>query len=80
MYTTKKLTKKSDKDYMNEIKEKLKEMKNSQFRTTNFSLIEYFVENNFKPLDEEELISKILDDFKANPNKYVLSNDKGFLN
>ena len=77
MYTTKKLTKKSDKDYMNEILEKLKEMKNSQFRTTNFSLIEYFVENNFKPLDEEELISKILDDFKANPNKYVLSNDIG---
>ena len=76
MFTTKKMLKKSDKDYINKINEKLKAMKNSQYRTTNFSLIEYFAENNFMPLEEENLISKIMDDYKANPNKYVLSHEK----
>ena len=62
--------------YMKDINLKLSLMKNSKYRTTNFSIIEYFVENNFEPLDEEELITKILKDYKSNPNRYVLSKDK----
>lgn len=62
--------------YINEINEKLSIMKKSQFRTTNFSLIEYFAENNYKPLLKEELITKLLKDYKLNPKKYVIKNDK----
>ena len=63
--------------YIQEINQKLSVMKNSQFRTTNFSLIEYFAENNFRPLVIDELISKLLKDYKSNPKKYILSSDKG---
>lgn len=66
-----------DQMYIQEINQKLSVMKNSQFRTTNFSLIEYFAENNYKPLVIDELISKLLKDYKSNPKKYILSSDKG---
>ena len=73
----KKDTKNLDQIYMNEINQKLHVMKQSQFRSTNFSLIEYFADNKFKPLIQEILIAKLLFDYKKNPNKYVLANDKG---
>ena len=50
-------------------------MKRSEYRTTNFSLIEYFAENNFKPLNLNSLVSKLLRDYKSNPKRYVLAND-----
>ena len=62
--------------YIQEIKRKISMMRKSKYRTTNFSLIEYFVENNFNPLKEDALISKILADYKSNPRKYILSKDK----
>ena len=61
---------------INEIKQKVSVMKKSQFRTTNFSLIEYFAENDCKPLNQDALIVKLLLDYKDNPKKYVLSNDR----
>ena len=66
-----------DEIYKEEIKQKISSMKKSKFRTTNFSLIEYFVKNDFKPYNQEELISLLLNDYNANPTKYILSNDKG---
>ena len=62
--------------YINEINQKLSVMRKSQFRTTNFSLIEYFADNNYKPLIQETLITKLLFDYKKNPKKYVLSNER----
>lgn len=71
-------SKKDYKYYINDINQKLKEMRTSQFRTTNFSLIEFFAENDFNPLYEKDLIDKIFSDYKSNPNRYVLSGEKGF--
>ena len=69
----------NDKDqlYKDEIKEKISSMQNSSFRTTNFSIIEYFVKNDFNPFNQEELITLLLKDYRNNPSKYVLANDKG---
>ena len=67
----------SKKDYINDINQKLKDMRKSKFRTTNFSLIEYFAENNFNPLYEKDLIDRILSEYKSNPNLYVTI-EKGF--
>ena len=38
------------KKYINEIRDKVNIMKKSNYRTTNFSLIEYFVRYDFIPL------------------------------
>ena len=62
--------------YKEEIKMKNISMKNSIFRKTNFSLIEYFVENDFKTFKQEEMILLLLTDYKKNPTKYILANDK----
>ena len=59
--------------YVNEIINKVKIMKRSKYRTTNFSIIEYFVQNNFQPLNQEEIILKLLNDYKSNPDRYVLT-------
>ena len=77
MFTTQKKVQKNDKIIMESIKQKINVMKESQFRTTNFSLIEYFAENDFNPLYEKDLISRILTDYRLNPSRYVLSNIKG---
>ena len=52
----------NDKDqlYKDEIKEKISSMQNSSFRTTNFSIIEYFVKNDFNPFNQEELITLLI--------------------
>ena len=42
--------------FIKEIKKKVKAMKKSKFRTTNFSLIEYFVDNDFQPLNKNFLM------------------------
>ena len=63
-------------ELINRINNKLKDMENSQFRTTNFSLIQFFSQNNFKPLNQEEVIKRLLEDYKENPTKYVLSHEK----
>ncbi len=76
MHSTQKIIQKNDKILMESIKQKINVMKESDFRTTNFSLIEYFAENNFNPLNEKELISRILSDYKSNPSRYVLSNSQ----
>ena len=73
MHSTQKILQKGDKIIMDSIKQKIKAMKESQFRNKNFSLIEYFAENNFNPINEKELISRILSDYKSNPSRYVLS-------
>ena len=77
MRNSKNESKKGNKYYINDINKKLKEMRKSQFRTTNFSLIEYFAENDFNPLYEEDLIDRILSDYKSNPSLYV-TREKGF--
>jgi len=61
--------------FINDIKQKIRVMKRSQYRTTNFSLIEYFADNNFKPLNLQTLVSKIIRDYKSNPKRYVLAHD-----
>ena len=69
--------KNKDQTTIREIKQKISAMKNSQFRTTNFSLIEFIVDNDFKPLIIEEITKKLIKDYKSNPKKYILSSDKG---
>ena len=63
--------------YTEIIKEQLSLMKNRQYCTSNLRLIEYFEENNFKPLIQEDLISKILKEYKNNPSKFILPNNNG---
>ena len=63
--------------FIKEIKKKVKAMKKSKFRTTNFSLIEYFVDNDFQPLNKNFLILNLIQDYNSDPNKYVLSGKKG---
>ena len=60
-------------NYINEIKKKVNIMKQSKYRTTNFSIIVYFVKNNFLPLNKSILISNLLRDYKASPNSFVIS-------
>ena len=67
----------NNKALINEIRQKVNVMKKSKYRTSNFSLIEYFVNNNFQPLNQNYLISKLLEDYNANPERYVLSKNKG---
>ena len=68
----------SDKNQaINQIKRKLDVMSKSSFRTTNFSLIEYFALNNFQPINIGIVIVHLVQDYKSNPNKYVLSNEIG---
>ena len=63
--------------YTEIIKGQLSLMKNRQYCTSNLRLIEYFEENNFKPLIQEDLISKILKEYKNNPSKFILPNNNG---
>ena len=58
-----------------DIKKKLDVMTRSKYRTTNFSVIEYFSQNNFQPLNIDLLIITLVLDYKSNPKKYVLSNE-----
>ena len=60
---------------INNIKKKLDVMTKSKYRTTNFSVIEYFAENGFQPLNIDLLIITLVLDYKSNPKKYVLSNE-----
>ena len=62
--------------YINEIREKVRIMKKSNYRTTNFSLIEYFERYDFIPLNKDFLLDCILYDYKENPGRYVLSKGK----
>ena len=50
----------NNKALINEIRQKVNVMKKSKYRTSNFSLIEYFVNNNFQPLNLNYLISKLI--------------------
>ena len=50
-------------------------MRRSEYRTTNFSIIEYFAKNDFKPLFLKDLITQLLKDYKLNPKKYVLAHE-----
>ena len=47
-------------NYINEIKKKVNIMKKNTYRTVNFSIIVYFVKNNFHPLNKEILISNLI--------------------
>ena len=60
-------------NYINEIKKKVNIMNQSKYRTTNFSIIVYFVKNNFLPLNKSILISNLLRDYKASPKSFVIS-------
>jgi len=66
-----------DEKIKEEIDEKLSIMKKNDFCTTNFRIIEMFAENDFKPFNIEDLTTKLLNDYKENPNKFILSNCKG---
>ena len=66
----------NNKALINEIRQKVNVMKKSKYRTSNFSLIEYFVNNNFQPLNLNYLISKLIEDYNSNPERYVLSDNK----
>ena len=63
--------------YTEKIKAKLSIMKNRQYCTSNWRLIEYFEENNCKPLIQEDLISQILKEYNNNPNKFIFPNNNG---
>ena len=65
--------------YINEIRKMLNVMKKNKYRTINFSLIEYFEENNFQPLNKKKIISKLLKEYNSNPQKFVLSKGNGKL-
>ena len=56
-----------------EISRKLTVMSQSPYRTTNFALLEYFSQNNFITLNQDKVISKLIEDYKVNPNKFVLA-------
>ena len=58
-------------DYINEIRTRVNKMKRSKYRTTNFSIIDYFVKNNFHPLNKRNLITNLLNDYKASPNSFI---------
>ena len=60
---------------INEIKKKLDVMAKSKYRTTHFSLIEYFADNNFQPINISFVIIHLVSDYKSNPKKYVLCNE-----
>ena len=62
--------------FIKEIREKVNIMKNSEYRTINFSLIEYFVNNNFHPLDKEFLILNLSIDYTINPERYIITKNK----
>lgn len=64
-----------DEEYKEKIKEKLLLMEENQYRTTNFSLIEYFSKNDFKPLIQEELVAKLLKKYNENPSRFVTASD-----
>ena len=66
----------NNKALINEIRQKVNVMKKSKYRTSNFSLIEYFVNNNFQPLNLNYLILKLIEDYNSNPERYVLSDNK----
>ena len=57
------------------IKRKLDVMTRSQYRTTNFSIIELFSDNNFQPINIKLAIIHLVSDYKSNPKKYVLSRE-----
>ena len=58
-------------NYINEIKKKVNIMKENTYRTTNFSIIVYFVKNNFLPLNKSILISNLIRDYKNSPNIFI---------
>lgn len=63
-------------ELISRINKKLKDMEKSQFRTTNFSIIQYLAKNRFKPLKQDDIINRLLEDYKQDPKKYILSNEK----
>ena len=58
-------------NYINEIKKKVNIMKENTYRTTNFSIIVYFVKKNFLPLNKSILISNLTRDYKNSPNIFI---------
>ena len=60
------------------IRKRLDIMTKSKYRTTNFSIIEYFSKNNFEPLNVDDIIFSLGVDYKSNPEKYVLANNNHF--
>lgn len=64
---------KNNNKFINEITKRVNVMKQSKYRTTNFSLIEYFVNNDFQPLNKNFLILHLMIDFNADPKRYVLA-------
>ena len=64
------------KNYINEIRDKVNIMKKNDYRTSHFSLIEYFVRYDFIPLNKDFLLDCILIDYKKNPGRYVLAKGK----
>ena len=66
-----------DKKIKEEIIEKLSIMKDNEFCTTNFRLIQIFAENGFKAFKIDDLTTKLLNDYNENPKKFVLTNCKG---
>ena len=63
--------------FIKEIRKKVKVMKKNKYRTSNFSIIEYFVENDFQPLNKNYLILNLIQDFNSNRERYVLAGKKG---
>ena len=62
---------------INKIKKKLEIMTRSRYRTTHFSLIEFFAGNNFQPISQPSLIEHLVFDYRLDPDKFVLSNENG---
>ena len=60
---------------INQIKRKLDVMRKNHYKTTNFSLIEYFADNNFQPINIKFALIHLVSDYKLNPKKYVVSNE-----
>ena len=51
---------------INSIKKKLDIMTKSKYRTTNFSVIEFFAFHNFQPLNMESLMLNLVVDYNSN--------------
>ena len=61
----------NSKSLIGEIKQLLKDMKKSPIRTTNFSIILYLVEKNYKRLPVESIIKILENDFSKKPQMFI---------
>ena len=75
-HQNKKDSKKSKKEIIQNIETMLKDMKENQFRTTNFAIILYIIENHAQKVLLSELKKNIIKDFKTEKKIFISSKTK----